>query len=291
MSWNPTYQPARIFGWNEILLNWRQTGTQPYVAMTLVQNLKAACNPLNSIDYPIDHFLNYLNYEQDGMKWMLYECISHSWLWNGEHRLDYIEALLNNIDDHDSGFPDFPGSPRNYTTVREFIDSNLSIDQLEELNANLMPPLVRTPVERQLFTEPPPVVRQRAEPEASSYARFRVNVIRKGLSGNHDDMLTLEKVSEDSYTLTFADKSSKVKTVTSNMDRRSVLNAFSIALRSLQVDDDPFDSVQILHPSLPTILVKVDKLNSQTRDLIYDSIESAMDNWPLTVRYPSSVTA
>ena len=96
-------------------------------------------------------------------------------------------------------------------------------------------------------------------------------------------MLILRKESEDRYSILFKDMQSGTRNVMRDIDRTSVLNNFSIALRSLHLDDDPYESVQILHPSLPTVLVKVENLRSQTRDLIYDSIESAMDNWPMTV--------
>lgn len=311
-----------VFGWTEALATWSRTGEQPVGVQRVLEHLKAASNPLDGTDYPVTHFLKYLNYEQDGLLWFLYECVAHSWLW-GSPRLDYIEAVLNEVDDLEDGFPEFPGSPRDSLSVREFLTKNLTEEQLELVN--MMPPLVyhgTPPCAPRDLNNPPPVHRvrkprpvdgccwrmpvsgptTRAVPPPSpvaahcvapahcvarskdpSYASFVVRVIRRNSSSSKDDVLILRKESEDRYSILFKDMQSGIRNVMRDIDRTSVLNNFSIALRSLHLDDDPYESVQILHPTLPTVLVKVENLRSQTRDLIYDSIESAMNNWPMTV--------
>jgi hypothetical protein len=49
----------------------------------------------------------------------------------------------------------------------------------------------------------------------------------------------------------------------------------------LTVDEEPFESVQFTLPSMPTIMVSPENLTSQTRDLIYDSVEATMAYWPV----------
>ena len=41
--------------------------------------------------------------------------------------------------------------------------------------------------------------------------------------------------------------------------------------------------LQVTLPGLPTIMVAPEDLDSQTRDLIYDSVEMTMNNWPIMV--------
>ncbi len=308
-----------VFGWTEALATWSRTGEQPLGVQRVLEHLKAASNPLDGADYPVTHFLKYLNYEQDGILWFLYECVAHSWMW-GSPRLDYIEAVLNEVEDLEDGFPEFPNSPGDSLSVRQFLTTHLTEEQLDMVN--MMPPLLRdpsyqTPPAARNLSGPPPVHRVRkpsvrpvdaccwrmpvsgpvapvAPPPPSpvaarrsvhkepSYAPFVVRAIRHNSSSSNDDVLTLRKEGEDRYSILFNDMESGVRNVMRDLDRTSVLNNFSIALRSLHLDDDPFKSVQILHPTLPTVLVKVENLRSYTRDLIYDSIESVMDNWPMT---------
>jgi hypothetical protein len=290
--WSLYNLPTRVFGWDELLREWSTSGIQPVQVYRVLENLK-------TLKYPITHFLHYLNNEQDGILWLLFEIVSWrtstsngSWFWAGTPRLDYVKELLDHVEDLDAGFPDFPGSPRRHATVRQFIVGNLNGEQLSEVN--MMPPLLHTPVQRTLWPQGNTsnyVTTQSQDPSGScsmdddedTYAGFVVRVIRKNSpkTGSQDDVLTIRKVSDDSYDLFYTDKSSNVRTVTRNMNRSSVLNNFSIILRSLQTDDDPFAFVQILPPNMPTIMVDIENLYSQTRDLIYDSIESTMNNWPV----------
>ena len=282
--WSLYTLPSRVFGWTELLHEWSVSGVQPVQVFRVLEHLK-------TLDYPITHFLHYLNNEQDGILWLLFEIVSWrtstskgSWFWEGTPRLEYVKALLDHVDNLDAGFPNFPGSPRHHATVRQFIVGNLNGKELGEVN--MMPPLVPTPppVQRTLWPQGNTQCGSCSmEEDGEGYAAFVLRVIRKDTpkSGTEDDVLTIRKVAADTYDLYYTDKISKTRTVTKGMDRAAILNNFSIILRSLHTDDDPFASVQILPPNMPTIMVDVENLCSQTRDLIYDSIESTMENWPL----------
>jgi hypothetical protein len=67
------------------------------------------------------------------------------------------------------------------------------------------------------------------------------------------------------------------------VNRAAVINFLSLTLRLITVDEQPFESVQFTLPSMPAILVSPHNLSSQTRDLIYDSVEATMDFWPVYV--------
>ena len=127
MLWR-TNNSHRVYGWNDILNEWNATLQQaPYVE-TVIENIRAATNQDGNHSPRLTQFLTYVNYEQDAMKWLLYEFIAIRWLW-GSIRLDYVRGVLDEIDSLDSHFPAFPGSPT--CTLRQFVVSNLDEEELE----------------------------------------------------------------------------------------------------------------------------------------------------------------
>ena len=103
----------------------------------------------------------------------------------------------------------------------------------------------------------------------------------RSMNGSDDDVLTISQLSADSYNISYNDKQANLKSKTLAVPRAAVISFLSMTLRMLSVDDEPFESVQFTLPSMPTILVSPENLTSQTRDLIYDSIEATMNYWPV----------
>jgi hypothetical protein len=68
--------------------------------------------------------------------------------------------------------------------------------------------------------------------------------------------------------------------VHNDLSGEDVIAMVRLLLNLLPLDDDPFDAVQFMLPSTPSILLDVESLSSHTRDLIYDSIEMVMKSWP-----------
>jgi hypothetical protein len=132
-------QNVRVFNWRELLEDWDNSLTMNPRVQTVVDNLRAACNPDCPQDLPLSHFLTYLNDEPEALKWFLYECVAMRWMW-GEVRLDYVGELMNRVD-LDSTFPVFPGSTGNQRTIRQFLEDHLTPE--EKRVVDLMPPLVR----------------------------------------------------------------------------------------------------------------------------------------------------
>lgn len=139
--WNENSQVRQVYNWTELLSDWNDSLTMPPYVLTVVENLRAASDPDNTYNPPLSHFLNYLNNEQDAIKWFLYECIAMRWMY-GEVRLDYVRDLLTRVENLDSYFPDFVGSPGSRQTVREFVESSLS--EREQDFVQLMPRLIPT---------------------------------------------------------------------------------------------------------------------------------------------------
>jgi hypothetical protein len=260
--WNENSQLRRVFGWTDILRQWDESLNMPAYVQTVVNNLRAVSNPNTSRDYPLEHFTNFLNDEQDGLKWLLYEIITMRWMW-GETRLDYLRRLVDLIEDLDSFFPNFVGSPRQTQTIREFVESNLNDDEQEFVN--LMPRL-EAPVTRV---------------DVTNFAPITLRFLRDGRlsSSRNDDIIRIHKTTAG-YNWVYHDQYGDEKSYTRDLTQRQVMYRLSNALRLLTVDEDPFLSVQLLVPNAPSVLVGVKSLNSSTRDLFYDTVEAAMEEWP-----------
>jgi hypothetical protein len=98
-----------------------------------------------------------------------------------------------------------------------------------------------------------------------------------------DDVISLQEKGKGLYDLKYYDQESKVYTKVNNMSGTEVMKYLSNTLRLLTLDKDPFDKLQLIMPNSPSVMLNIDDLTSQTRDLIYDSVEVMMDNWPVKV--------
>jgi hypothetical protein len=292
--WNNETQIRRIFGWADLLKEWNDTLTPSVYVTTVIDNLRAASNPASNYDFPLSHFVTFLNDEQEGLKWLIYEIIAQRWMYSNT-RTDYLAELVDRVD-VDTHFPPFVGSPLNTKTVREFLEENLSREERREVN--MIPRLEpqtnatvysfwgnsnRTNVIGRSSNVPRPAVKEK-HPSC-----FQLRILQAGkedLQGEGSDtVLSIYKTANDLYKLIFNDKEANVKNATRDMSRQDVLRYLSVYLRSLAIDDDPVASVQVLPPNAPTTLYNLDKIDrSFVRDLIYDSLELTMDNWPQQLR-------
>lgn len=267
MSTWTTSQTTRIFGWTDILARWNN-GLRGVAVDTVLHNLSS------DRQFPAQHYFTYMNEEQDALKWFIYECVASSWMWNSAPRVEYIRVALDLIENVDSNFPVFPGSPAG--TVRQFLTNNLSVEQLDFVQ--MMPPLVR-----QCCGSSSPCVASVASPV---YAKIQFTIIRDPTKSKSDDVILIERESEETYTYTYTDKTSmaaKKSCRHSGLDVSQVMALLSNLLNLLLLDNEPFYGLQVVLPSTPSIMLKVKDLNSTTRDLIYDAVENVMDSWPVMV--------
>lgn len=290
------FSTSRVFNWSSILSEWNNSMRMPINVEVILTNLKEACEADSTYEPTLEQFLSYLNNEQAGITWFLFEAITHRWMWSTP-RLDYVRALVDEIENLDGYFPEFPGSPGNTLTIRQWVNQNLDEDELEYVS--MMPPLVsqynysnergyQTPTRRTqpATTNAPlrPTTAARAKP---AYASIQFRLLRdtdmstKG--GKTDDILSILKAGDDLYTVVYNDQHSDVKTRTNNLTQTQVTKFLSNMFRLLTVDDEPFETIQVILPGLPSIMVSPENLTSQTRDLIYDSVEMTMGSWPTIV--------
>ena len=280
-TWSPTLQARRIFGWSDILRQWSVSNQSNIFIDTLLENLNASLNQR----FPVQHFLTFLNHEEAGIKWLIYEIVANRWM-NGTVRTDYLAELVERVD-LESHFPPFVGSPGDSLTVREFLNGNLTSFELGQVA--MMPPLVSfaaTPARRQSRFQPAPVAPAPAVVPVAPLVRktpILFRIMRDSDNEEQDDIITIRQTPNNTYSMHYNDKSCKKCSKMTNMTRAEVLTNLSVSLRLLALDEKPFDSLQVIAPNIPSVVISPENLSSQARDLIYDTVESIMDNWPVEV--------
>ena len=284
---------TRVFDWQEILEEWHDYLVMPPYVETLIENLKAASNPDSEVHPPLSQFLTYLNNEQVGLVWLLYELVTHRWMWS-TIRLDYVRELVDEIENLDGCFPRFPGSPWTGKTVRQWLIENLTADELEVVQ--MMPALEAPEAESAYQTPPrvarvprsyvaPPAPQRLSRSYTDTKPRYPAMIFllqREGEGEQGDDKICINKEG-DSYILRYTDAQSNIKFMVSDLTRTKVIEKMRMMLRMITLDTKPFEYLQVSLPGMPTILLHPTDLSSQTRDLIYDSMESTMDEWPILI--------
>lgn len=277
--WSLSSQNSRVFGWTSILAAWNQ-GSNPQEVSTLLDNLSREQCP------PVGHFFTYLNEEQDGLKWFIYECVASSWMWNTGPRLLFIREALDLIENLESTFPAFPGSPCATQTVRQFLTTTLSEDQLAYIN--MMPTLIHFGAGGSAGAAPSATASATAATVAQLRGQrnghIRFHVIRDVSTSKTDDIITIHKVGEDSYSYSYKDATStykKKECVHKNLSGSDVITMLRNLFNLLLLDVEPFQRLQVMLPTTPSIMLKMSSLTSTTRDHLYDSVETVMKNWPV----------
>lgn len=299
--WENGRQNTQVFHWKDLLKEWNDTLVMPHSVEKAIDNLKCASDPLTHHNPSINDFLRYFNWEQEAIKWFLYECIAMRWMW-GESRLDYVRDLIQEIDSLDSKFPIFPGSDGSLT-IKYFLNNHLN--DSERLYLGLMEPSIsddsddsgesvsqlnmafmQTPPRVPHVPYTPPAPRKNKNLKKNSHSihpSFDIIIQRDSSSKNDDLIRIIPDILNDTYTIRYTDKTSSTPTKnTTGLTKEQVLNYLSITLRLLNNDKDPFECVQLIVPHMPTVILPT-SMDSYTRDLIYDSLKMTMDNWPVNV--------
>jgi exo-beta-1,3-glucanase (GH17 family) len=172
-------------------------------------------------------------------------------------------------------------------TIREFLEDQLTAEELEAVD--MMPRLVPNPpsIQRERFE-----ARQRHMASASAAASatqrqaslpITLRFMRPELHSAHDDIVNIFRIGQDAFKITFRDGDGKHKSRARNLTRTEVLEYLSNTLRLIAIDEEPFANVQLLAPNMPTVVIKPKNMTSQTRDLIYDTVTTTMNNWPVSI--------
>lgn len=286
--WNNDSQIRRIFGWADLLREWNYTLTPSSYVTTVIDNLRATSDPSSRYEFPLSHFITFLNDEQEGLKWLIYEIIAQRWIYTNTPT-EYLSELVHRVD-VDTGFPSFVGSPLSSKTVREFLEENLNQDELEDVE--MIPRLVHpgnytylanqynapNPQINSTKTVTPPAAKTDKFPHLFQLRFLRPEHLKTN-EASEDTVVSIVKRKDETYNMHFKDGS--YKSIKTGLHREQLMRYLSVHLRSLVIDDDPYNSVQVMPPNAPSVLYHLERINSSaTRDLIYDSLEVSMEMWP-----------
>lgn len=282
--WSSTSN-AVTYDWNALFEQWAARSVVPAPVKTVQVNLKAATDPQNRHNPSISQFLNFLNFpaEQEGVYWLLHEIVSSRWMF-GEIRVDYVREIAKAID-IDIHFPHFPGAPDSSLTVREFLESNLSNKEFSSLHLDAAVPDAYA-VEDNFEDED-------EEDEAEvmvNYPTTHILIIRNKDAKAMDDDITILKTGRDSYIYRYKDTNAKMCSGEThmtcqkvNISASEVIASLRYTLNFLVIDTMPFESIQVMIPGLPSIMLNTADVTAMNRDVIYDAMEMTMRNWPVKV--------
>jgi hypothetical protein len=299
--WSSASQVHTIFHWKDLLEIWNTNYVTSYPIETVLVNL----DRVRQVNLSCFQFKQYLNFmeEEEGMKWFLYECIMRKHTWPS---LEFGVFIRNLTDDIalDTGFPIFPGSPRNIT-VRAFLENHLSPPEIDFLD--LMPGLIPVPTYSNGFTgsrasfasptssassastsasaSPAPPTSHNHLQARQKNASCQIRIIRS-LDGQdkEDDIIYLSK-NGDLFNFSYVDPTTingnPTRMIVKGLNSNEVLTRLSYTFRLMALDSLPFEAVQLLVPGYPCVVLPVKELDSYTRDLIYDTVDDTMKNWPI----------
>lgn len=107
-----------------------------------------------------------------------------------------------------------------------------------------------------------------------------IRVVRQNGVASNDDMVVINRVGLDRFSLkyTYGDTTRKTPYYIMLTDR-TLLKWVRVLIRLLENDSEPFASVQIDFPIMPSIMVNVNVLD-KAYNTILDAMEFHIDNWP-----------
>ena len=110
-------------------------------------------------------------------------------------------------------------------------------------------------------------------------SRIAIRFIRKNETSDTDVKVFIQNVGKDLYSLSFTDGYSDTpRTHSAILNDRNLFRWLRITLRLLEKDSDPFDSIQMDMPIMPSFMVDVDKIGSAYHTIL-DMVEFHLDNW------------
>ncbi len=95
-----------------------------------------------------------------------------------------------------------------------------------------------------------------------------------------DDTLTVQKLGENNVRVTYTERSEDGRIVdTTLMTYQKLIHYLYRIFWMLSLDEDPFQSVQLIVPGYPTTLVRVDAMRAQLGGVM-DVLINTMWQWP-----------
>ena len=116
------------------------------------------------------------------------------------------------------------------------------------------------------------------------YHAIEMRFIRQNQESRHDDLLRILKVGENSVRVIYSERSADgVVSDTSILTYQQLFVYLHRLFWMLEIDEDPFQCVQMFLPGYPTILLRVATLN-QNIPRVLEALMSVCLLWPLSTR-------
>jgi hypothetical protein len=175
--------------------------------------------------------------------------------------------------------------------VREFLHSNLSTKEFESLNiASTQKDSYEIEDEEEHEDEDEEEHEEEVDEVKLEYPSTTILIIRDSKNQLLDDRIAIIKTDDDTYTFRYTDRVAKTSSGKTYMTcnkkgicSREVIASLRYTLNFLVIDNDPFQSIQVMIPGLPSILLNTREVTATNRDTIYDAMEMTMRNWPTKV--------
>lgn len=114
----------------------------------------------------------------------------------------------------------------------------------------------------------------------SSNLKITLRFIRKGAQENTDDMVHISRYAQNQFNLSYTYGETKTKTTHQLvLSDKAVFRWMRATIAILEKDTDPFGSVQLDTPFMPSVVFNVDELGDAYHPLL-DALEFHLDNWP-----------
>jgi len=106
-----------------------------------------------------------------------------------------------------------------------------------------------------------------------------IRIVRQNGTATDDDTVVINRMGDRfSLKYTYGDTTRKTPFYLM-LDDRALLKWVRVLIRLLENDSEPFASIQIDFPIMPSIMVNVGEL-AKAYNTILDAMEFHMDNWP-----------
>lgn len=112
------------------------------------------------------------------------------------------------------------------------------------------------------------------------YREIKVHFLREGQPSTSDDLLVVRKIGENTVRVQYTENfgNSKVSEYII-LNYNQYLHYMYRLLNLLTLDDDPFQSVQFMIPSYPSILFNVSHIQAKM-NTIFEWLGNTCTNWP-----------
>lgn len=111
--------------------------------------------------------------------------------------------------------------------------------------------------------------------------------IRSGTGAANDDKIIITMKGVDNYNLSFTYGDVKVKKdISATLSGNDVFRWMRSAIGLLELDTDPFKSIQVDFPLMPSVLIDAKNIDAAYNKLL-NALEFHLDNWPKAPTCPT----